>query len=248
MAETLTYDPTPATEVLTEEEQDSLAVGEKMQAEQEQLLAGKYKNAEELENAYVELEKKLGQSKEEEPKAEAEPETKETDTNVDILERLWTEAQDNKVQQETVDQLKDMDPTELAKMHLNYRQKNAPRDLTEKDMDALKGVVGGEANYTSMMQWAQSNLKDKEIDMFDSVMDLGNPLAAFFAVRALAYRYQDAVGRDGKMVTGRAPKQSSSQYRSQAEVVQAMSDPRYENDPAYRQDIMDKLSRSTVKF
>ena len=50
------------------------------------------------------------------------------------------------------------------------------------------------------------------------------------------------------MVTGTAPKESNDQFRSQAEVVQAMSDPRYELDPAYRQDIMNKLSRSKVSF
>ena len=52
MAETLTYDP--GTDSITTEdnlnadEQDSLQVGEQIQAEQEQLLAGKYKNAEDL--------------------------------------------------------------------------------------------------------------------------------------------------------------------------------------------------------
>ena len=48
MAETLTVDPTPDAEVvgqpegvdLTAEEQDSLAVGEKLVSEQENLLAG----------------------------------------------------------------------------------------------------------------------------------------------------------------------------------------------------------------
>ena len=37
-------------------------------------------------------------------------------------------------------------------------------------------------------------------------------------------------------------------FRSQAEVVAAMSDPRYERDPAYRQDLYDKLERSNVQF
>ena len=58
MAETLTYDNTPDTEVLTEEEQDSLQVGEALVAEQENLLAGKYKDAQELEKAYIELQSK----------------------------------------------------------------------------------------------------------------------------------------------------------------------------------------------
>ena len=57
MSETLSYEPEVQTETmpdnLTPEEQENLAVGEKLQGDQEQLLAGKYKSAEELEKAYV---------------------------------------------------------------------------------------------------------------------------------------------------------------------------------------------------
>ena len=72
MAETLSYDNTPDAEVLTSEEQDSLQVGEQLVAEQEQLLAGKYKNAEDLEAAYLSLQKKLGQTDEETGEEECE--------------------------------------------------------------------------------------------------------------------------------------------------------------------------------
>ena len=69
MAETLTYQPETTTETitdnLTEAEQESLKVGEELEQSQEALLAGKYKNAQELEKAYVELQKKLGDNKEE---------------------------------------------------------------------------------------------------------------------------------------------------------------------------------------
>ena len=66
--QTFTVDTSPQTETLTgdltPDEQDSLAVGEKLVGEQEQLLAGKYKDAQELEKAYVELQKKLGSNDE----------------------------------------------------------------------------------------------------------------------------------------------------------------------------------------
>ena len=78
MAETFTNDNSPDTEVLTEEEQNSLEVGEKLVAEQEGLLAGKYKNAEDLEQAYLSLQKKLGQETEEEGE-EGEGEEEEGD-------------------------------------------------------------------------------------------------------------------------------------------------------------------------
>ena len=76
MAETLTIDNTQDNTILTEEEKDSLQVGEQITDEQNNLLAGKYENAEQLEKAYIELQKKLGQSEEEE---EYEGEAEETE-------------------------------------------------------------------------------------------------------------------------------------------------------------------------
>ena len=115
---------------------------------------------------------------------------------------------------------------------------------TDQDIQQLKGIVGGEANYANMIDWAQKSLNQQEVQMFDQVMAKGDPLAAFFAVRSLAYAYNDAVGYDGNMVQGKAPRQSGNQFRSQQEVLAAMGDPRYDNDPAYRKDVMDKLERS----
>ena len=120
--------------------------------------------------------------------------------------------------------------------------------MTEQHVTELKNVAGGEQKYTEMLQWATDNLSEAEVRMFDTVMDQGNPLAAFFAVRSLSYRFQDAMGYDGKMVTGTAPRSDGDQFQSQAEVVQAMSDPRYDRDPAFRQKIMKKLERSNVDF
>lgn len=232
---------------LSEEEQDSLAVGEKMEEAQEQLLAGKYKSAEELEKGYLELQQKL--SNKEEPEAEAETETEET-AEPNILDRVWDEATSgNDFTPELTEELNKMSPQDLANLYLDYRQNNqdaqpASRDFSEENIKELKGIVGGEENYTNMVQWAQKSLNKQEVDMFDAVMERGDPLAAFFAVRSLAYAYNDSIGYDGNMVQGKAPRQSNDQFRSQQEVVKAMGDPRYEEDPAYRRDIMEKLKRS----
>ena len=255
MAETLTMEPNvekTSIDSLSAEEQDSLKVGEQMQEAQDNLLAGKYKNAEELEKGYLELQQKLN-TKQEEPAQEEEVEEEEStaeEAEANILDQLWEEAgTEEGYTQESLDKLRKMSVDELAQMHLEYRDsvtKEQPqdKDFSETDIKELKGIVGGEENYTNMIQWAQGSLNEQEIQMFDAVMQRGDPLAAFFAVRSLAYAYNDAVGYDGKMVQGKAPKQNTDQFRSQAEVVAAMGDPRYENDPAYRRDIMEKLERS----
>tara|TARA_Y100001963_G_scaffold131077_1_gene187985 strand:+ start:111 stop:893 length:783 start_codon:yes stop_codon:yes gene_type:complete len=260
MAETLTYEnAVEATSIdnLNADEQDSLEVGEKMQAAEEQLLAGKYKNAEELEKAHIELQKKLGENKSE-PEAEEDsqdpPESKKDEedkpSESTVLDQLWEEAQSGeKFSDETLSKLTNSNPADLAQQYLELRSQTQSRDLTKEDVTELHNVAGGEQEYSRMLDWANKNLNKQEIDMFDTVMERGDPLAAFFAVRSLAYRYEDSTtGRQGKMITGTAPKSSGDQFRSQAEVVKAMSDPRYDDDPAYRQDIMRKLERSDVNF
>lgn len=234
---------------LSEEEQDSLAVGEKMEEAQEQLLAGKYKSAEELEKGYLELQQKLSNKEEPTAKTEETEETEET-AEPNILDRVWDEATSgNDFTPELTEELNKMAPQDLANLYLDYRQNNQnaqpeSRDFSEENIKELKGIVGGEENYTNMVQWAQKSLNKQEVDMFDAVMERGDPLAAFFAVRSLAYAYNDSIGYDGNMVQGKAPRQSNDQFRSQQEVVKAMGDSRYENDPAYRRDIMEKLKRS----
>ena len=253
MAETLTFEnQTEVTSVdnLSAEEQDSLKVGEQMQEAQDNLLAGKYKNAEELEQGYIELQKKLGQQEDTPEEAEEEQVEEGEQEDLGILDELWEyESNNEEFHEEALAELKEMDPVELAKMHIEYRKQvetgeTGGRDFSEQDITELKGIVGGEENYTNMIQWAQGALNETEVNMFDAVMAKGDPLSAFFAVRALAYAYNDSIGYEGNMVQGKAPKQSNDQFRSQAEVVAAMGDPRYEKDPAYRREIMEKLERS----
>ena len=50
------------------------------------------------------------------------------------------------------------------------------------------------------------------------------------------------------MLTGKAAKSTGDVFKSQAQVVKAMSDPQYDKDPAYRQEIYDKLERSNLQF
>ena len=270
MAETMTYDAGTDTvstsENLTPDEQESLQVGEEMQNQQEQMLAGKYKNAQELENAYIELEKKLGEKSgevseepsSEEPEAEAKTDTDEKTESADgyaFLEDLYEQASSEKgeISKEMISKLNDMSKQDIIQNFLQFRADAANKyqaipDLSQQDVKELKGLVGGDQNYSNMLQWAQTNLTEQEINMFDSVMQNGDINSAFFAVNSLAQRYNDRVGYDGKMLTGNAPSDKGDTYRSQAEMVAAMSDPKYDKDPAYRRDVMEKVARSDMKF
>tara|TARA_R100000353_G_scaffold134895_1_gene95691 strand:- start:521 stop:1327 length:807 start_codon:yes stop_codon:yes gene_type:complete len=268
MAETYTMQPNnevTTLDNLTPEEQDSLAVGEQMQEAQDNLLAGKYKSAQELEQGYLELQKKLGQdSDEEEGEYEEEGEEEEYEEGDEeyeddgeesesILDELWAERitdDDEEFSDEIIERISEMDPQDLAIEYLQYRESvEQDSDFTPEEVTSLYAAAGGQEQYATMLDWAQNNLSKQETEMFDAVMEKGDALGAFFAIRALAFTYENAVGVDGNLVQGKAPRSGGTQFRSQAEVVAAMGDPRYDNDPAYRADIMNKLQRSpNVQF
>ena len=172
---TLTYDPSEAQEgELSAEEQDSLKVGEALAEQEGKKLAGKFEDAEALEKAYIELQSKLGEPKEEkapvkEEKTEAKEEVKETKEEEkpdysSFLDDLWTESQNEKYSDELLDKLNDLKPGDVAQLYLNYRAnaKEDTTDLTTEQATELQQSVGGEKKYTEMLKWASDNFDEAE--------------------------------------------------------------------------------------
>ena len=262
MAETLSYqEPQNVTTVdnLTPEEQDSLQVGEQLAEQQDQLLAGKYKDAQELEKAYMELQSKLGeQDKGETEVAEKEPEDKPTLSEGATLITSATDeyyANGNQLTPETLQKFSSMSSQDLIKAYMEVQQlpeyqqaQQAPVEITESQVNQIKNAAGGDAAYSNIINWAKSNLEAEQINAFDDVVNTGSVQAINLAVAGLKAQYDNANGVEGRMVTGKAPTNSGDVFRSQQELVAAMNDPRYDRDPAYRQDIVEKLDRSNLEF
>lgn len=212
MSETLTMNETPADQPqFNADEQDSLAVAESL-GEDQPLLAGKFKDQQSLEKAYIELQKKLGEPRD------------EVQTTEDEGEPAEQESEEEETEETDEDQ------------------------LTEDQANQLFEMVGGEKAYKSMISWAGQNLSKEEIQMYDAVMASGKASSIYFAVQALSAKYNDATGSDGQLLTGKGTANQSQGFRSQQELVAAMSDPRYDRDPAYRQEVMQKLENSDVQF
>ena len=262
MAETLSYqEPQNVTTVdnLTAEEQDSLAVGEKLVEQQDQLLAGKYKDAQELEKAYMELQSKLGEKGNEET-ASAEEETPEEpklSTGASLITDAQKEYYDNgnKLSEETMAKFSEMSSADLLQAYIEINANNPQQveeaqaaDITEAQISDIKKSAGGDQVYANVVNWAKDNLEKGQVNAFDEVVNTGSVEAIKLAVAGLKAQYDNANGVEGRMVTGKAPVNSGDIYRSQAELVAAMNDPRYDRDPAYRQDVIEKLDRSNLDF
>jgi|TARA_R100000084_G_scaffold17526_1_gene5722 hypothetical protein len=214
MAETFTMNEASENpEILNSDEQESLAIAESLEQGEQPLLAGKFKDTQALEKAYVELQQKLGEPREETPEPEEQGEPVAEKTTADETE-----------------------------------EDSSAETLSEEQANYLMDMVGGDKAYKSMIDWAGQNFSKDEVAMYDKVMATGNPDAIFFAVQALQARYNDNVGSDGQLLTGRGTENTDDSFKSQAELVAAMSDPRYDRDPAYRNDLMRRLENSDVSF
>ena len=294
MGETITYDAatdTVSTEgSLTADEQDSLQVGEQMIADQEGLLAGKYKSPQELEKAYLELQKKQG---EESSLGKLDKETTEETAEPDQIDPASFYTEDGSVNYETAGELygeqitkqfsdNGIDPfkmneyfmdnngtlsdemyTELNKAGFNKSmvdsylsgvrsevgyeaaQVTEAPVLSDAEVAEVHSIAGGKQGYEQLMAWASDNISDADAKNYDEDVESGNKAAVTFAVKALFGQYEDAVGRDSNLVTGKAA--PADVYKSMAQVVSDMNDPRYDRDEAYRDEVQSKLQRSNLR-
>ena len=261
MAETLSYENNTPTETvetnLTPDEQDSLRVAEAQEQgkepapAEEPLLAGKYKNAEELEKAYKELESKLGEKKEEE---KAEPDKPNFSDNAQLITNAseeWSKA-GGKLTDATKSKLAEMSSADLLNAYMEVQASAAPiqqiPEITTSDIASIKQSVGGDTQYTQVINWAKSNLPESVIQGYDQTIESGSLDAIKLAAAGLKAQYEAANGSEGKTYTGKPTSNKGDTFRSQAELLRAMNDPRYDQDEAYRQDVMDKLDRSDINF
>ena len=251
---TLTYDPTPADQPeFNEAEQEAIAIGEAAAQEENAAYAGKFKDAEELEKAYIELQKKLGESNEDEVQVREQEETAEEEVEVSPAAELITSAsqmyaETGELTPEVMEQFTSMSSADLVNAYMEMQGQIPSADLTDQQVNNIYGVVGGQENYQRVIEWSKDNLDQTDIEAFDSLVDSGNDRMIALAVSGLNALMEKNVGFEGEMATGRAPRQVADVFRSQAEVVAAMQDPRYDRDPAYRNDVFEKLGRSNIDY
>ena len=245
MTEKLTYDPTPAdAPEFSEDEQDSLAVAEKLGQQESELYAGKYQSAEELEEAYINLQKKLGTSDDDEVEDTTLDEDEYPEDVIEGVDLIQTASEeyfenDGQLSAETMERFTEMSSSELVEAYMAIRERNpdvdggtSSPDLTDAEMNQVYNSAGGEAEYNNLTSWAAQNLSETKLDAFNDMIDRGNATAIQIAVSGLRAEYEAQEGYEGRMLTGKSARGADA-FRSQAEVVQAMSDPRYDRDEAY---------------
>ena len=266
---TISQTETPA---LSTENEEMLAAMAGGQDEPGELLAGKYKSVQDLEQAYKELQAKLSRGETIEPEADDDgeadaPEAEEATTG--SAREIYGDLIGGKLDEAGIDfgdmntrwqqsgTLESGDYEQLAEAgfdrsmvdaYLSGLQYKAAQDtaLTTKEVTSIKASLGGEAEYTKMIEWAGSTLSPDEVEGFNQIINTQPMSAVKMAISGLHARYTAAEGREPKLIGGRAPKGNTDKFESTAQLVAAMSDPKYSNDPAYQRKVQEKLSRSSI--
>lgn len=228
------------------------------QEERPDWLPEKFKNVEQMAEAYSHLEKKLGsgQSEAEAPTEEApQQEAPEVDTTASDVKQAVENAGVNfdslQAEYDENGQLSEDAYNKLSEAGFPQDLVNswiAGQEALAKDYQtSVYNIVGGEQAYSDMVSWAGENLSESEVAAYDRAVSSGDIEMVKLAVSGLQTKYQANEGTDPSLIEGQSSNSSGGVYSSWSEVTSAMRDPRYKSDPAYRQSVTNKLARSNVQ-
>ena len=247
--------------------QENLETLAKNETDENGLILGKFKSVEDLAASYKELEGKLGNAPTDqvEESTEETVEQEESDNNYqelygegvyEVLQEVGIDPQDisNRFMQEGG--LNDEDYSKLQEGGFSrtlvdtylegLKSTGNVVEIATQQIEGIKESVGGYQNYEQMTAWALSNLPANEVDAFNQLTETGSAPAIKLAVQGLYSQYNNAMGIEPDLVTGKAPTSGPNPFRSTAEVVAAMSDKRYGKDVTYTQSVQNKLANSDV--
>ena len=230
------------------------------------LILGKFKSVEDLAASYKELEGKLGQvTEEDQPQSEEETETTDSEFNAEeyygdglasVLEEVGIDPQEISERFYNDDGISEDDYAKLGEAGFSrqiidtyldgLRGGGQSEDIASNQIQGIKDSVGGDENYSKMVAWALESLPAEEVKAFNDLTETANAPAIKLAVQGLYSQYNNAMGVEPSLVSGRASSGGPTPFRSTAEVVTAMSDPRYGKDVTYTEDVQRRLGGSDV--
>jgi hypothetical protein len=118
--------------------------------------------------------------------------------------------------------------------------------LQQEQESAILESIGGQENFESIQKWARDNLDEGEIEAYNKAVNSGDYYQARNALQSMTFAYQNAMGSEPELIGGKLSANSTDVFRSAQEVEAAMNDSRYLVDPAYTNDVQEKVYRSDV--
>jgi len=203
-------------------------------------LPEKFKSAEDMAKAYSELEKKQSTETTDEPNMQQMRADAEASQGMD---KFYSEYQDKgELSQNSYD--------ELGKMGLDKNLVDGyiagQEAIANTEVQAVHNLVGGTDNYNKVIEYAKGNLNEAEQNAFNETLETGSIEQVKFAVQGIASRAGVNAEQPQSMINGDSIETNSDIFESSAQVIDAMNDPRYAKDPAFRKLVEEKIARSTA--
>lgn len=241
------------------------AEGNEPPKQEDKLLAGKYKTEEDLnkgiqelvkklgsEDAYKFLEKQMGSTGQDNKDDQKETITAATNKEAkEVVNKLGLDFNEFTQEFVTKGELSEASYKKLADAGIPKSMVDAyvegQKTLLEQQANQVFSVVGGKEQYQELTKWAADNLTDSEIEAFNVSVG-GSTQQAVLAVEGLYAKYLKANGTPPKLIeqTESSSANMSERFESVEQLTEAMADPKYKNDPAYRDKVMRKLKNSNI--
>ena len=218
--------------------------------ERPEWLDEKFKSPEDLAKAYNELQSKLGETNEKETSNDTAGDTTDDSSNdedaapmaeaVSVATAEYSEK--GELSDKTFDALEQAGlPREMVEAYIQGQEAIAVGQAAD-----VQQTIGGLANYEAMAEWAGENLDDADLDAFNTIVETGTVEQAKVAVKGLYSQFLSAGGKPPQLIQGDTVGSGLKPFTSSAQITEAMRDPRYKNDPAYRENVEKRLSVSDV--
>lgn len=247
-----TESPEQQAELLRVAEGGKPAPASQANSERPEWLPEKFKSAEDLAEAYKQLEQKLGGEE-----AESDDDDEVGDPNQFSPPEVADYLAENNLNFDAFAQEFYEQGSLSEAAYQTLEQNGIPRAVVDQYIEGQTAImndmrqeayaiVGGDAQYQQMINWAANNLSEGEIDAFNANLNTNDLDQAKFAIHGLAARYRSEMGQMPNMVYGETNTRSAGSYASIAEMTRDMADPRYANDSAFRQMVAGRLKNSNI--
>ena len=206
--------------------------------ERPEWLPEKFNSAEDMAKSYAELEKKLSQQSEEPepPEAESTEQAPAVDGLIGDAEREFLES----------GELSDATFDALEKAGIPRATVEAVRDMRMREAEAnrlnIVNEFGGDDQVNTMQNWAADNYEDSMIERLNGMLNSGDYAQTRMAMATISTDYNRAVGTTEPSRQIGGIRSGPEGFRSTAEMLEAINDPRYKNDDAFRSDVERKIA------
>ena len=230
----------PQQEPSGQEEEE--APQQEQRSDEQELILGKFKSQEDLIKAYSELEKAQSSRQEKPSNEQGEGEVSEANVSSAIQNASDAFYETGELSEDNFRALEQSGiPREFVEAYVRGQ-----KATMEAEAASITNSIGGQENYDAMVQWASANLPEAEVDSYDDIVSTGTTEAAKMAVKGMYARYlSENGGSSMNIAKGNTSGAAIQPFNSNAQVVEAINDRRYEIDPAYRAEVEKRISVST---